>query len=142
MIQCLLATFTVFIVLLFLSMRNAVIIASIGASAFIIFAMPKNITAKPRKVIGGHCVGLLAGSLCAMIPHPGAFFSALVYALAVGISFFIMVVIDTEHPPAAATSLGFAITGFSMNAAVALLISILILSFVHHFFRPYLKDLT
>ncbi len=141
-IQCLLATFTIFIVLLLLSMRNAVIIASIGASAFIIFAMPNNITAKPRRVIGGHFVGLLIGSLCALIPHSGAFTTALIYSLAVGISIFIMVLIDTEHPPAAATSLGFAITGFSLNAAIALLISIFTLSLVHYFFRQYMRDLT
>lgn len=140
--QCLLATFVVFIVLLALSLRNAVIIASIGATAFIIFAMPDMVTAKPRNVIGGHITGLIVGSLCFLIPHSSVFFAALSYSLAVGLSIFIMVVIDTEHPPAAATALGFAISGFSFNTATALVLSIAVLSFVHFFFKDRLRDLT
>jgi CBS-domain-containing membrane protein len=140
--QCLLATFVVFIVLLALSLKNAVIIASIGATAFIIFAMPGMVTAKPRNVIGGHAAGLIIGSLCFLIPHSTVFYAALSYSLAVGLAIFIMVVIDTEHPPAAATALGFAISGFSLKTAIALVLSIVVLSLVHYFFRQHLKDLT
>jgi len=139
--QSFLATLTIFIVLLFLSIEHAVIIASIGATAFIVFAMPKSITAKPRNVIGGHLVGFLSGCLCALIPHPSFLYSILLYSLAVGLSIFVMVVIDTEHPPASGTALGFAITGFDLNAAIALITSVIILSLVHHFFKPYLRDL-
>jgi CBS-domain-containing membrane protein len=140
--QCLLATFVVFVVLLALSLKNAVIIASIGATAFIIFAMPSMLTAKPRNVIGGHITGLIIGSLCALIPHSTVFYAALSYSLAVGLAIFIMVVIDTEHPPAAATALGFALNGFSFKTAMALVLSIGLLSLVHYLFRPHLKDLT
>jgi len=140
--QCLLATFVVFIVLLALSLKNAVIIASIGATAFIIFAMPGMVTAKPRNVIGGHTTGLIIGSLCFLIPHSTVFYAALSYSLAVGLAIFIMVVIDTEHPPAAATALGFAMSGFSLKTAIALVLSIGVLSLVHYFFRPHLRDLT
>ena len=141
-LQSLLATFSIFIVLYFLSLQHAVIIASIGATAFIIFAMPGTVTAKPRNVMGGHTTGLIIGSLCSMIPHPTVFYAALSYSLAVGLAIFIMVVTDTEHPPAAATALGFAISGFSMKTAIALILSIVVLSLVHYFFRPHLKDLT
>ncbi|MEW6571660.1 MAG: HPP family protein [Nitrospirota bacterium] len=141
-LQSLFATLTVFIVLIFLSLQNAVIIASIGATAFIVFAMPKYITAKPRNVIGGHLIGLISGSLCDLIPHPFLWHSIALYAFAVGLSMFVMVVTDTEHPPAAATALGFAISGFSLNTALALISSIIVLSSVHHFFKRYLKDLT
>ena len=140
--QCLLATFVVFIVLLALSLKNAVIISSIGATAFIIFAMPKMVTANPRNVIGGHATGLIIGSLCFLIPHSTVFYAALSYSLAVGLVIFIMVVTDTEHPPAAATALGFAMSGFSLSTAIALISSILVLPFVHYFFRHHLKDLT
>lgn len=140
--QCLLATCVVFIVLLALSLRNAVIIASIGATAFIIFAMPGMVTANPRNVIGGHTTGLIIGSLCFLIPHSTVFYTALSCSLAVGLAIFIMVVIDTEHPPAAATALGFAMSGFSLKTAMALVLSIVVLSLVHYFFRPLLKDLT
>ena len=140
--QCLLATFVVFIVLLALSLKNAVIISSIGATAFIIFAMPKMVTANPRNVIGGHATGLIIGSLCFLIPHSTVFYAALSYSLAVGLVIFLMVVTDTEHPPAAATALGFAMSGFSLNTALALISSILVLSLVHYSFRNHLKDLT
>jgi len=138
--QSFLATLTIFIVLLFLSIEHAVIIASIGATAFIIFTMPKSVTAKPRNVIGGHLVGLLSGSLCALIPHPSSLYSILVYSLAVGLSIFVMVITDTEHPPASGTALGIAITGFALNAAIAVITSAIILSLAHHFFKPYLRD--
>jgi hypothetical protein len=54
----------------------------------------------------------------------------------------LMVVLDAEHPPAAGTAMGFAITGFSINAALALGISVVILSLAHHLFKSYLRDLT
>lgn len=140
--QSMLATAVVFIVLLLLSIKHAVIIASIGATAFIVFAMPKMITAQTRNVIGGHTIGLILGSLCALIPHYTIVLTALAYSSAVGISIFLMVVLDAEHPPAAGTALGFAITGFSVNAALALAISVIILCIAHHLFKSYLRDLT
>lgn len=140
--QSFLATLVIFIVLLCLSLEHAVIIASIGATAFIIFAMPKNITAKPRRVIGGHLVGLFSGSLCALISQPSFLYSILVYSLAVGLSIFVMVATDTEHPPAAGTALGIVIRGFSFNVTIAVITSVIILSLVHHFLKPILKDLT
>jgi len=140
--QSLLATVVVFIVLLLLTAEHAVVIASIGATAFIVFTMPRNITAEPRRVIGGHLIGLFSGSLCALIPQPSIFPSIIAYSLAVGISIFLMVALDAEHPPAGGTALGIAITGFSPNVAIAVLTSSVVLSLAHHFFKSFLKDLT
>jgi hypothetical protein len=44
------------------------VIASISASIFIVFTMMRNVTAVPRRVIDGHPISLLAGSLCALTP--------------------------------------------------------------------------
>ena len=96
-LQSILATLSVFIVLYFLSLQEAVIIASIGATAFIVFTMPNNITAQSRNVIGGHLIGLFYGFLFSLIPHSALIFSILIYSLAVGASIFTMVVTDTEH---------------------------------------------
>jgi len=52
-----------------------------------------------------------------------------------------MVVIDTEHPPAAGTALSLSITGFSLNAVLCVFISVAILAVVHHFLKPYMIDL-
>ena len=140
--QSFLAAIVVFVVLLILNIQNAVVIASIGATAFIVFTMPRNITAKPRRVIGGHLVGLLSGSLCALIPHSSTLVSITVYALAVGISICLMVALDVEHPPASGTALGVAITGFSPGVMAAVITSSLVLSLAHHFSKRFLKDLT
>lgn len=137
-LQSILATIAVLMVLYFLSLQHAVIIASIGATAFIIFAMPDNVTAQPRNVIGGHLVGLFFGFLFSLFPQ----YSIIMYSLAVGASIFTMVVIDTEHPPAAGTALGVAITGITWEVFVAIIISIILLSLIHVLFRPYIRDLT
>ena len=140
--QSLLATIIIFIILLILDIQNAVVVASIGSSAFLVFTMPHIITARPRRLIGGHIIGLLSGSLCALIPHTGTITSISVFALAVGISMFLMVALDFEHPPASGTALGIAMTGFSVSVMLALITSVMVLALAHHFSRMFLKDLT
>ena len=141
-LQSMLATGALFIVLYFLSMQHAVIIASLGATAFIVFATPDSITAQGRNVIGGHIVGLLCGFLFSQIPHSSLLLSIMVYSLAVGASIFIMVVTDTEHPPASGTALGVAMTGITLNVLIVVVASIVILAVIHRMCKPYLKDLT
>ncbi len=140
--QSLLATLSVFIVLYFLSIQHAVIIASIGSTAFIIFAMPDSITAQPRNVIGGQLVGLFFGFLFSLLPQSALVYSILVNSLAVGTAIFTMVVIDMEHPPAAGTALGVAMTGISLDVFLAVIMSVILLSLIHRFFKPYIRDLT
>jgi len=147
LLQSILATAVIFIVLLYLNIKDdTAIIASIGATTFVVFAIPNNTTAAARNVIGGHIVGLACGSLCALVPHqqfaePTMAYS-LVCAAAVGLTMFAMVTTDTEHAPAAGTALAVAIKGFSLNVTIAVLASAVILSLVRHVFRNSLKDLT
>src|SRR5512136_460724 len=82
-LQSLFATLAVFIVLYFLSLQDAVIIASLGATAFIVFAMPDSLMAQPRNVIGGHLVGLFWGFVFSLIPHATVFGSLIGYSMAV-----------------------------------------------------------
>ncbi|MGQ9512931.1 HPP family protein [Thermodesulfitimonas sp.] len=142
LLQSLFATLVVFVVLLLLSLEHAVIIASLGASTFIVFAMPQSVTARPRNVRGGHLVGTLSGCLCALIPHAAGLSAILVCALAVGTSIFVMVLTGTEHPPASGTALGFALTGFAPSGVLAIVTSAAVLSLVHYFFKPHLRDPT
>lgn len=141
-IQSLLASGAIFIVIYFLSLQNAVIIASVGATTFIVFAMPDSITAQTRNVIGGHVVGLFCGFLFSLIPHSSLLYSTLVYSLTVGTAIFIMVVTDTEHPPAAGTALGVAMTGITLRVLIVVVISIIILSVIHRLLKRFLRDLT
>jgi CBS-domain-containing membrane protein len=140
--QSLLAAVVSFIVLLVLNMEHAVVIASIGATAFIVFTMPRNTTAHPRRIVGGHIIGLISGSLAALVPHHATISYDFIYALAIGISVFLMVALDFEHPPASGTALGAAITGFSYEVLTAVITSSILLALAHRYFRKYLRELT
>jgi len=139
--QSFLATLSIFLVLLFLNIEHAVVIAAIGASAFIVFVMPDNVTARSRNIICGHISGFFIGSLCALIPQLSPLCSVTVYSLAVGLSIFIMIITNTGHPPAAATALGVAIMGFTPPAIIAVITSVVVLSVAHHFLKPFLRNL-
>jgi len=136
------AALALFLALLFLSMREIVIIVSIGATAFIVFTMPGSITAQPRSVIGGHLIGLLSGSLFTFVPQSSMLPSIVTYSIAVGVSIFLMVATDTEHPPASGTSLGVAMTGFPPGVLIAVVASATLMSLAHHFLKRYMKKLT
>ncbi|OVE79839.1 HPP family protein, partial [bacterium I07] len=122
-------------------LQNACIVASIGATAFIIFALPKGITAKPRCVIGVPSVGLICGTLFGLIPHSDPALSILISSLAFGMTMFLIVVLDLEHPPACGTALGIAIVGISWSIAAAVITSVLVLSVVHNYFKDRIRDL-
>lgn len=64
-----------------------------------------------------------------------------IMALSVGITMFIMVVVDVEHPPACGTALGIVVDGFSSELALAVVLSSLLLAAAHYFFKPYMKNL-
>lgn len=139
--QSLAATLATLIILVILTMENAVVVASIAASIFIVFAMPNAVSARKRAILGGHWVGLVCGSIWAIFPQPFLFVSILVYSLAVGTTMLVMVVFDVEHPPAAGTALGIAMTGFSWGVGTAIVSSTIVLILIRELFKPYLKDL-
>ncbi len=139
--QSFFAAFVILIVFWLLSAAQAVIIASIGSTAFIAFTMPTSPTAKPRRVIGGHVTGLLCGILGALVVQQWAIPAILVYSAIVGLSIFLMVSLDFEHPPASGTALGVAISGFSFKVMIAILTSAIVLSLAHHYMKKYLRDL-
>ena len=139
--QSAVAGLTSFLILLFLSAEHAVVIAAMGASAFIVFARPFDLTARPRNLIGGHFIGFIVGSLCALVPHEAMLAGLAVYSLAVGLSVFLMVLLYMQHPPAAATALGMAMRGPSEEAFAAILTITIVLSVVHLVLRPRLRNL-
>jgi len=139
--QSLAATIATMIILIALSMEHAVVVASIAASIFIVFTMPNAVSARKRAIIGGHWIGLFFGAVWTLIPQPYHFISIIVFSFAVGSTMFSMVVFDMEHPPAAGTALGVAITGFSWNVGIAIITSTILLAIIRTVFRPYLKDL-
>ena len=122
-----------------------VIIASIGASSFIVFAMPKAVTAQPKSIIGGYLLGLAIGALSWLIPQPSFTYQIIVYAAVVGLTMFAMVATDTEHPPACGTALGVAIRSWAdaqtLSVMLTIIVSAVILAVAHVVLARFLKDL-
>jgi len=69
------------------------------------------------------------------------FFAAIWHSLSVGITVFIMVVFDLEHPPAAGTALGMTLVGYNSSSSFAILISVILLAFISYVAKPFLRDL-
>jgi len=143
LIQSFYATFAIFIVFLVLGMAHTIIVASIASSCFVIFVMPSSPTAQPKNLVGGHIVGLASGSLYTFFAYDAVQPTSFIfYALVVGISIFLMILTDTEHPPAAGTALGVAVQGFSIDVVVAVVMSTIVLSIINLLLRSKLKSLT
>jgi CBS domain-containing membrane protein len=76
-------------------------VASLGASAILVFGMPSSPLAQPWPVLGGSTLSALVGGICAaLIPDP-----AVAGALAVGLAMALMVPLRCLHPPGGAMAL-------------------------------------
>lgn len=85
----------------------ALLVASMGASAVLLFAVPEGALSKPWSVFGGHVLSALVGVGCAAtIPDGGG-----AAAIAVGLSILLMSVCRCTHPPGGATALSAVIGG-------------------------------
>lgn len=150
-VQSLLAVVAVAVILAFVEvLTHAAIVAALGASTFIVFAMPHSVTAQARNLIGGHVSGLICGSLCYYIFLAGplgrvlaswAFTMWLVSALAIGLSIFLMTITNTEHPPAASTALGIVVHTWSYQIVIFILLCAICLAIIRRLLRGRLKDL-
>jgi len=150
-IQSLVATVVVAIILYFVEMlTHAAIVAALGASTFIVFAIPRSRTAEARRLVGGHVVGVAVGALCYFLLLNGVlrelaieweYVSWLVGALAVGLSIFGMTVTNTEHPPAAGTALGIIAHGWTNKTVIFILVFVLCLAIVRRLLGRHLVDL-
>ncbi len=149
-LQCGLATLVVLVLLLILDVfTQTVLIAALGASAFIAFAVPRSANADPRHMIGGYLIGTFTGVtlallLQAMPPFSPAIDHELVVvagALATGLAMFLMVLTRTEHPPAAAIALGLVLNEWDLLTLALIIAGIIGLTLVKHFVMPLLLDL-
>ncbi|MHC4556829.1 MAG: HPP family protein [Planctomycetota bacterium] len=137
-LQSSLAGIALFVLVLLLDQSKMVLISAMGATSFLVFAMPTAVSAQTRNVIGGHLVGLATGMIFYFTDLP--YFVE--YPLVVGIAIFIMVVLDVEHPPAAGTALAVVINEVSsLDVFVTVMAGAVILSQCRYYLRGYLKDL-
>jgi CBS domain-containing membrane protein len=80
---------------------HPLLVAPIGASAVLVFAVPASPLAQPRAVLGGNIVSALVGITVAMlIPQP-----LIAAPLAVGLAIGTMMLLGCLHPPGGAVAL-------------------------------------
>ncbi|MTI66051.1 MAG: HPP family protein [Firmicutes bacterium] len=151
-LQCSLATVTILIILLFLNLfTQASIIASLGATTFIVFAMPNSTTAQRRNLVGGYLVGIVIGILSNIVAtllisnfltSTQNFIFILFGSISVGITILTMVITDTEHPPAVGMSLALVLNSWNYKTILFVFCSVILMSLVKRLLRSVLIDLT
>jgi CBS-domain-containing membrane protein len=113
---------------------GALLVASMGASAVLLFAVPHGALSQPWALIGGHLVSALIGVSCAMLVSDPYVAGPLAVALAI----FAMHHLRCIHPPGGATALAavvggaevhalgyqFVLTPVLLNAAIMLLVAV------------------
>ncbi|WP_019558052.1 HPP family protein [Thioalkalivibrio sp. ALE12] len=91
---------------------NGLILASLGATAVLLFAAPHAALSQPWNVLGGHGVAAIVGILIRdLLPHP-----LLAAAVAVGLAIWLMHYLRCLHPPGGATALYAVVGGDSVTA--------------------------
>ncbi len=101
---------------------NNVWMVSLAATGFIAFAFPKAESVRTRVILGGYLSACIAGMGCAlllMIWDDSYIAKLLMCGLAIFITTFAMTVLDFEHPPAAALSIGIVISIHPFSLAIA-----------------------
>ncbi len=145
LLQCLLATISAMLVLTVLnSMANKVVIASLGASCFIAFCVPHKKASSSRFLIGGYIVGIAVGTLCYWLESASLLQShsdVIFGGLAIGLAMFLMVITNTEHPPAASLALGFVLGEWQPLTVVVAMVEIVMLCILKKLLKPRLIDL-
>jgi len=147
-LQCSMATAAIVIILFAIdSMFSEVIIASFGATSFLVFAMPHLRTSQVRSVLGGYIIGIILGVLLFTVSE--IIYSFVEYhwifsimgGIAVGLSLLFMTMTNTEHPPAAGLALGLVLQGYHIKSLVIIFVSVLIILLVKHILRNWLINL-
>lgn len=118
-----------------LGMEGAsMLVASMGASAVLLFAVPHGPLSQPWPVLGGHIISAVIGVTCARYVHEPILASALAVGLAIGAMHYL----NCIHPPGGATALSavaggaavqqlgyfYVLTPVALNAVTILLIAI------------------
>ncbi|MDM8545300.1 HPP family protein [Candidatus Venteria ishoeyi] len=117
----------------------AIIVASMGASAVLLFAVPHGPLSQPWPVLGGHVISALIGITCAQFISNEIFAAS----LAVGIAIAAMYYLQCIHPPGGATALSAVMGGESIHAlgyqyaVTPVLLNVLIILFFGVLFNAF-----
>lgn len=133
---------------LFDIVKNPIIVASFGASAFIAFSLPHREISRPRFLIGGYLIGILVGMLMyniTRIPVEDAIIQKALYVtagiFAVTLAMFLMGITNTEHAPGASIALGFTLNPWTMATVVLVITGIIMVTLIQRFLKRWMIDL-
>ncbi len=148
--QCSLAAFSVFVILLFLNIKDdTAIIASLGATTFIMFTKPKAYAARARCLFGGYLIGIVTGIVFDLISQisrlheiiPEHVCTVLFCALAVGMSMLLMTSLNAEHAPAAGVALGLVLNVWDRWTLTVIVAAVLMLFLMKKATERYMIDI-
>ena len=149
--QCGLAGTVIFLMLAAMDSagQNMAISASLGSSAFIVFAAPRSYSARLRSLLGGNIVGVVTGSMFTILisiafpdnPEGWTMATMTAGATAVALSMFLMSVTDTEHPPASGLALGIVLGSWYWGNLLVIIAAVAFLGAVKALFSSRLLDL-
>jgi len=91
---------------------GAALVASMGASAVLLFAVPHGPLSQPWAVFGGHLVSAAIGIACTRLDLDPILTAALAVALAISAMYYLRCI----HPPGGATALSAVVGGESVHA--------------------------
>ena len=139
------------VLLLVDSVADAVLAAGLGSSVVIVFLHPTSRSASLRNLVGGHFMGSLIGAAASLLLFQSGWFPANaelshwlangVAAGVLGLVILLMAATDTEHPPAAATALGFALQSLEWPIVFLFGGAVIVLAVVKVVLRNRLRDL-
>ena len=139
------------VLLLVDSVADAVLAAGLGSSVVIVFLHPTSRSAGLRNLVGGHILGSLVGAAASLLLFQSGWFPAdaelyhwfadAVAAGVLGLVILLMAATDTEHPPAAATALGFALQSLEWPIVFLFSGAVIVLAVVKVVLRNRLQDL-
>lgn len=135
--------FILFITSSIVGMESAgLIVASMGASAVLLFAVPHGPLSQPWPLAGGHLLSAIVGVSC-YVWVPNILLAA---SLAVGSSIAVMYYFRCIHPPGGATALSAVVGGeqvhslgyeFVLSPVLYNVLVILLLAFIFNYFFPW-----
>jgi CBS domain-containing membrane protein len=96
----------------FLDDSSVFLVASMGASAVLLFAVPHGALSQPWPLLGGHVVSALVGVSCARFVPEALLAAPLAVGLAVGCMYYLRCI----HPPGGATALVAVVGGADVHA--------------------------
>ena len=119
-------------------LKDGFAIGCLAASCFIAFGFPNANSSRPRFLIGGYVCAILCGSVCAAMLHilgweKSGYMRIVLAILSAFAASVLMLVLQLQHPPAAALAVAIVQDTMPLHVAAAAMGSVLLICCIKHF---------